>query len=409
MTGSWRLRWPTRSTTPPVFAVLASPPKGGLDDQAYRRALQLLALLVLAACARHESADAAAVSAWATLVRMQPRRSGIPDDWRRVATAVPVSEADLQQALNGAVTAGLQDLLAGALAAVRRPLMEPLRDVEATRAQLEATPAPSADAAAVVLPAHGGLGFDQQASPHKPDSDGPSDADADGFGDSDGDGELDAFDQDAGPDGQADENNDRRAETCRDEANEEADDGAQQADQVAPHRAASRGPSNSKRGALDDSLARDNAIGWLIKSDNQARHSPDVSISRASSTACIRARHKPSGSASWRLGGRAIRRIVVRVLLAHLSQRSALPARLALELRLDATQSMRLDVQTGRVVWDYRAALASAPVESVPTNERADFGHDIGLVLDADMGPGPAPVPHAASPCGYGCTAAGCR
>lgn len=148
-------------------------------------------------------------------------------------------------------------------------------------------------------------------------------------------------------------------------------------------RPASKKREHKKR---DDTKAKKNPIGWLIKSANYGRYvqrfglvgDRDHQHPLTLQLVCQRLKAKFSE-------GDLVARD--RVAFSHVSLRSALPGRLALHLPVAGTSYPRLDITRGELLWCYRQALDSNRDEDGyapplgPTCEE----HVIRLVLDADI------------------------
>jgi hypothetical protein len=160
------------------------------------------------------------------------------------------------------------------------------------------------------------------------------------------------------------------------------EDDSEDADEDDPRSRTSK--RKKKRGPLNTHQARENPVAWRIKSDNFATHIQRFDLIGD------RDRLDPlSTQAHWRSLKRAFREdsdeARKQVAFAHVSQRAAAPARIALDLRLDSSRSTRLDIPRGELVWNYRAALDKTADPALSA-----IGHDaeqfcIRLVLDADV------------------------
>jgi hypothetical protein len=138
------------------------------------------------------------------------------------------------------------------------------------------------------------------------------------------------------------------------------------------------------RGTLDNERARANPVAWLLEAANYAYHSQRFDLIGDRDRL-----HPQATKERWQYlkekfrHGRAQERLFVA--FAHVSQRLAQPARIALHLRLDGKRSTQLDVAGGAAVWNCRAALSASADPALDALELRDRSFAIRRLLDADI------------------------
>ncbi|MDN3921470.1 hypothetical protein [Roseateles violae] len=138
------------------------------------------------------------------------------------------------------------------------------------------------------------------------------------------------------------------------------------------------------RGPLDNEKARANPVAWMLEASNYAYHSQRVDLIGDRDRL-----HPKATMERWRFlkeryrnGGSQERQFVA---FAHVSQRLAQPARVALPLRLDGKRSTQLDVPGGTVVWNCLAALSASADPALDALELRQRSFAIHRLLDADI------------------------
>ena len=119
------LRTPDKSAPEMVYSRLCTQYAPRLQASCHERALALLGMLILDACAQDRPLVESVIAAWYTLMLGNSRAA----DWRTFSTTVPTSLPELNFALESARTSGLINLISGLVAALGRPIKDPEQDL----------------------------------------------------------------------------------------------------------------------------------------------------------------------------------------------------------------------------------------------------------------------------------------
>ena len=292
-----------------------------LNAESHQSALTLLGMLVVDAASQQTEVSGLAISGWYTLITGAGAKASAPADWRAFSGHVPESLPDLSTALSKAATSGLIAVISAVVAALGRPVHDPDTEVDD---QSESDDIDETD--------DEGADTEASASPGSGDDGEDSDEHAEG-----------------------------------------------EHDPEVP-----RTGRRKLRGPLDSKPARENPVGWVIKSANFAAHLQrfDLIGDRDRLHPLVTQTLWRSLKDSFNAGAGQAR---PNVAFAHISQRLALPARIAMHLRLDRSRSTRLDVPRGEVVWNYRAALDADADPALSAIEPHCETYCIRLALDQDI------------------------
>lgn len=114
-----------RDQSPPVFHILARPPKCQLTDDAVEKMMEVLGCLIAAAASSGTALSVTAIVAWATLRRTGKARKGMHENWIHIVNAIPLTHTDIDNALKLVTVTGLRTLLEELKVALATSLVEP--------------------------------------------------------------------------------------------------------------------------------------------------------------------------------------------------------------------------------------------------------------------------------------------